>query len=201
MRVNRGRSSGAGRVARRSFAGWALVAQARQGGELAPCGHSDSAALPPRLRSSHPAKFALGHAPDARPLPKCCRGNRCVGWACSTSPRVWPESDQWTTSPRACPEIGRGRGPVDDPSARMSGIRARARTSDRLVCMAGKNQPTIRICSRPVPVWSAWLIRTVPDSDARFWCTVALRDTDAQRGPSLIRMDEKLGPSPILVGC
>ena len=95
-------------------------------------------------------------------------------------------ADQWTTSPRACPETGRGRGPVDDPSARMSGIRARARTSDRLVCMAGKNQPTIRICSRPVPVWSAWLIRTVPDSDARFWCTVALRDTDAQRGPSLL---------------
>ena len=65
-RVNRGRSSGAGRVARRSFAGWALVAQARQGGELAPFGRSDSATLPPRLRSSHPAKFALGHAPRAR---------------------------------------------------------------------------------------------------------------------------------------
>ena len=58
--VNRGRTSGAGRMARRSCAGWALVAQARQGGELAPCGRSDSAALPPRLRSSHPAEFALG---------------------------------------------------------------------------------------------------------------------------------------------
>ena len=64
--VNRGRSSGAGRVARRSFAGWALVASARQGGELAPFGRSDSAALPPRLRSSHPAEFASGHAPRAR---------------------------------------------------------------------------------------------------------------------------------------
>ena len=69
MRVNRGRTSGAGRVARRSFAGWALVASARQGGELAPCGRSDSAALPPRLRSSHPAEFASGHAPRARGPP------------------------------------------------------------------------------------------------------------------------------------
>ena len=66
MRVHRRRASGAGRVARRSFAGWALVATARQGGELAPCGRSDSVALPPRLRSSHPAKFASGPAPRAR---------------------------------------------------------------------------------------------------------------------------------------
>ena len=69
MRVNRGRTSGAGRVALRSFAGWAFVAPARQGGELAPFGRSDSAALPPRLRSSHPAEFALGHAPRARGSP------------------------------------------------------------------------------------------------------------------------------------
>ena len=55
-----------GRVARRSFAGWALVAQVREGAELAPCGRSDSAALPPRLRSSHPAEFASGPASRAR---------------------------------------------------------------------------------------------------------------------------------------
>ena len=57
------------RVAHRSFAGWALVASARQGGELAPYGRSNSAALPPRLRSSHPAKFAQGHTPPPRPVP------------------------------------------------------------------------------------------------------------------------------------
>ena len=133
IRVNRGRTSGAGRRARRSFAGWALVAPARQGGELAPCGRSDSAALPPRLRSSHPAEFALGHAPRARG-PSPLRGrpdlsggrvrlvrvyvrNQAAGaYQCATSPRICPESGRRrgpvTTRPRACPESGLWRGPV-----------------------------------------------------------------------------------------
>ena len=133
MRVHRGRTSGAGRVARRSFAGWALVAAARQGGELAPFGRSDSAALPPRLRSSHPAEFASGPAPRVRGPPPSrgrpdlsggrvrlvrvyVRNQAASAYQCATSPRAWPESG-WLCVP------------VRDTSACVSGIGAKARTS------------------------------------------------------------------------